>query len=443
MNHKLQPPVRLQRICQAVGPALGAGLFFLAVCLCSATAAKRTAVVLILLVLCAAFLFWDRLRNRLTPPVLALGLVVLMGELSCLYAVSGKYALNELLKLVSAFCLALLLLAFTGERKPERQAASVLGGCCAIAGLVSIDLIATRWISGPVLALLGWLIPGYAELEAVEEGARILSLFGAPNPFAGLMGIGVLLSLGLAATAEGPAARRVHLSCLSVSSLAFVLAFSMGACAMILPAFLVLLALTGKKRRIGLFLLMAETLLVTLLCAFPVSITSMIAWTEPRPIPLLCTVVGAAALCALDLLAGQRLAGKLAGHGKAVLGVCAALLAALVIFLFAACTLTTGVTLHAGESLHRSAYPAPGAYTLAAEGDGDPAVVIESQNREDTMMHTSTGLYQGPLSQAAFTVPEDSLVVWFTFSTEAEIRLESVNYSGEIGSGDEIGRAHV
>lgn len=393
------------------------------------------AVLFIMLTLSAAFLFWGRLRDRIKPPVLALALVVLMDVASCAYAVSGKFALHQILKIISAFCIALLLLAFSGEDRPERGAATVLEGFAAIAGLVSIDYMSTRWISTPVMTVLGWFTSDFGDLPAVEEGVRMTPILIYPNTFATCMGVGVLLSLGLAVSSEKPGKRVAHLVCLSVSALAFVLVFSMGASVMIVPAFLVLLALTAKERRTSLFLLMAETLLVTLLCAFPISVTSMTAWTGPRPIPLLCTVGGAAALCALDALAGRRLAGKLEGHGKAVLGVCAALLATLVISLIAACTLTGGVTLQAGESLRRSAYPAPGAYTLAAEGNGDPIVIIESQSREDTMMHTSSGLYRGPLSQASFTVPEDSLVVWFTFSAETETRLESVEYGGEQGSG--------
>lgn len=435
MGKRIQPPAPVQTAWRIIGPALGAGLFFLALCLCSAATAKSTAALLILLTLCAVFLFWERLRDRLTAPALALGLMVLMGGLSNLYAVAGKYALYEFLKLLSSFCLVLLTLAFTGERVPERRAASVLEGCCVIAGLVSVDLISTRWISTPVLGLLAQFTPDYADPAAVEQGVRILSMFEAPNPFAGMMGVGVLLSLGLAAASERPGARRVHLACLAVNSLAFVLAFSMGACAMIVPAFLVLLALTDREHRTGLFLLMAETLLVTLLCAFPISLTSMTAWDGVRPIPLACTIAGAAALCALDLLVGQKLADRLKHHGKAVVLFAAALLAGLALFLLAACTLTTGVTLSPGESLRRSAYPAPGDYTLAAEAEGNPAVAIESQNREDAMMHTSSELYRGPLSQAAFIVPEDSLVVWFTFRSEGETRLESVEYSGEAGSG--------
>lgn len=430
---KLSAPDRA--VLHEVDGAVSAGVFFLAVCLCSAATAKPAAILLVVLTLSAAFLFWNRLRGRIKPPITVLALVVLMDIVSSLYAVSGKFALYELLKVVTAFCLAMLLLAFIGEDHPERKAAVILEGCAAIAGLVSIDLISTRWISTPVLTVLSWFTPDYADLTVVEAGARITSIFMSPNVFAGCMGIGVLLSLGLAVSSEKPGGRAAHLVCLSVNALAFVLAFSMGACLTIIPAFLVLLALTGKEQRTGLLLLMVETLLVTAAAAFPISLTSMTAWNGVRPIPLLCLTGGAAALCALDLLLGRRLAARLAGHGKAVLCLTAAILAGLVVFIIAACSLTTGITIAPREVLRRSAYPAPGTYTLAAQTSRDLVVTIESQNRADTMMHSSTVLYKGPLSEAEFTVPEDSLVVWFRFKPQKATEIEFLAYEGENGSG--------
>ena len=341
MARKAQQPVLARSALGWLDAALSAGMFFLAVCLCSAATARSAAILLAVLVLSAAFLFYGRLRDRLKAPVLALALVVLMDGASCSYAVSGKFALFEFLKVFTAFCLALLLLAFTEGEAPERKACTILEGFAAIAGLTSIDLLSTRWVSGAVLGVLGWFTPDYADLGAVEEGVRMTSIFLSPNVFAGCMGIGVLLALGLAVTAEKRSHRVAHLVCLLVNALSFVLAFSMGACVMILPAFLILLLLTDKEKRMGLLILMVETLAVTALCAFPISLTSMTAWTGFRPIPLLCTVMGAAALCALDLVAGQRLATKLAGHGKAVFWSCAAMLAAFVLFIAAACTLAT------------------------------------------------------------------------------------------------------
>ena len=435
MARKSQQPVPVQAALRGADVAVSVGAFFLAVCLSSAATSKSAAMVLAALALSAAFLFWGRLRDRLKGPVLALTLVVLMDGLSCAYAVSGKFALHEFLKVFTAFCLALLLLAFTGEERPGRKVCVVLEGFAAVAGLTSIDLLSTRWVSGAVLGVLGWFTPDYVALGAVEEGVRMTSIFLSPNVFAGCMGIGVLLSLGLAVSAEKPVARAAHVACLSVNALSFVLAFSMGACVMLVPAFLVLLALTGKEERTGLLLLMVEGLVVTALSAFPISLTSMTAWTGFRPIPLLCAVGGGLVLCGLDLLGGRRLAAKLTGHGRAVLMLVLALLAGAAVFLGAALSLTTGVGLRAGESLRRSAYPEPGTYAVEAAAEGDPQVAIESQNRADTMMHTGTELYRGPLSQAAFTVPEDSLVVWFTFTAQTEGRIDWVEYTGEGGSG--------
>ena len=427
-------PAPVQAAWTWVRPALAAGLYFLAVCLCSSATIRQTAVLLILLVLSSVFLFYARLRSRISPPILALGLVVLMDGLSLFYAVSGKLALLEFLKVLAGFCLSLVLLAFAGGREPGRRAAAVLEGCCAVAGLVSVDLLSTRFISGPVLALVGQFTPDYAQLTAVEEGVRITSVFMSPNVFAGCMGIGVLLSLGLAVSAPGAAARRAHLVCLFICALSFLLAFSLGACMAIAPAFLVLVLLERRERRAELLLVMAQTLILTMLAAFPISRTSLTAWEGVRPIPLLCLAAGAAALCGADRL-GRRAAAWLNDHRRTAVRLVCAALACLAVYAAAACCWTGGVTLQPGSSLRRAAYPQPGYWTMTWEAGGDPSVVIESQNRADTMMHTSTELYRGPLSQAAFTVPEDSLVVYFTFTAGETVRLEAAGFTGEGGSG--------
>ncbi len=416
-------------------PAFFAILLFFAVCLCSAATIKTTSAVLLILTLSAVFLFFEKLRDRMGPPVLALVLVVLMDGVSVFYAPSGKYALYEFLKVLAAFCLALLLLTAANGKNPGRQAAAALEGCCAFAGLVSIDLISTRLISGPVLAFLGLFTTDYQNLYVVEEGVRILSIFMSPNVFAGCIGIGVLLSLGLAATSETSVQYAVHLTCLFVSSLSFVLAFSMGACLMIIPAFLLYLLCERKELRLRQLLLMVETLVLVVLAASCISRTSMTAWTGIQPTPLLCTAIGAALLCTLDLLAGRRAAEKLRSHKKPLLYLSAAVLACLIVYIIAACHLTTGTVLQPGETLRRSAYPAPGVYTLEAEADGRLLVSIESQNLPDAMMHTNTPLYQGTLAEAAFTVPEDSLVVHFSFTAEEPSHLTSVRYESAQDSG--------
>ena len=415
-----------------------AALFFLVVCLCSSSTIKVMAMLLLIGGLATVFLCFSSLRDRVTPPWIALTLVVVMDGVSTLYAASGKFALYEFLKVLAAFCCGLLLLAWTPGRGVQagRRAASILEGCAALASLFSIDLLSTRLFSGPLLSLLGRVSSDYADLIPVEIGVRMNSLFENPNVFAGCAGIGVLLALGLAVSSPGRLERRVHLLCLFLNSLGFVLAFSMGATATILPAFLVLLALERKERRGGLLLLMAETLVLTIAAAVPISMTGLEAWKGVQPIPLLCALAGFAALCASDALLDRRLAPWLNGQGgrKALL-LLAALLALFAAFAALAFHLSGPAGLQAGETLRRAAYPAPGAYALSADADGPVSVTVESQNQRDTMMHTSTILYEGPLSGGTFTVPEDSIVVYFNLRAQEDVRLDAVTYAGSGGTG--------
>jgi len=387
-------------------------------------------MVLLLLTLALSFLRFPALRGRITPALLALLLLTALDGFSTLYAVSGKFALDEFLKICAAFCLTLCLLAVAPGREPGRWIASILSGAAALAGLVSIDLISTRFLSGALLNLLFRVSSDYEGLTGLEAGVRMTSLFANPNIFAGIAGLGVLLALGLAISARKEGERRAHLCCLSVSSLAFLLAFSMGASAMIALAFLVYLIMERRERRPALFALMAETLVLTLVSSAVISLTSFDAWTEPRPIPLLCAVLGAAVLCTLDQILGRRLAEQLAKRGRGTLFAAAGAVVLLGAFLLLACNLTGAAELPAGGSLRRAAYPKPGDYTLSVQSSGPLNVTIESQNQQDTMMHTSTVLYSGPAGGAAFPVPEGSLVTYYNFPADSAVRFESAEYRG-------------
>lgn len=411
--------------------------YFLAVCLLSASTIKVTLMWLMIVTLALGIVRYTDLRGRLSPVLLALGLVVLMDGVSTSYAPSGKFALYEFSKVLGAFCLTLCLLALAPrqEGRAGRWIASILVIFSALAGLVSIDLISTRFISGAVTGFLSLFGPDYTDLAGVESGVRMTSFFTNPNVFAGTIGLGTLLSLWLARSSKTPAERRLFLVCLYINALSFVLAFSMGASGTILAAFLVYLAMERREERPALFLLMLETLVLTVLSASLISITSFDRWTEPRFVPLLCAAAGAALLCVCDRFLGERLSAWLGRYAKGtVLGI-TVMLVLLAGFGLLAYHLTGPASLEAGEGLTRAAYPAPGDYTLSVEADGDVTVSIISQNQQETMMHTNTPLYNGPADGAAFTVPEDSLTVYFTFHAGEPLTLEKAVYQGsETGS---------
>lgn len=427
-----------RRVGAAAILVLCTALYFIGVCFTSASTVKMTALALAVFVLASVFLFFTKLRKRIGMPLLLLAVVVVMGGVSTLYAVSGKFALYEFLKVLSAFSLGLLLLTYApGEgQSTGRWIAKVLAGFSAIAGLVSIDMLSTRFLSGAVLGFLGNMTPDYAGLAGVEAGVRMTSMFENPNVFAGIAGLGVLLSLGLVTSSERRTERAVQTVILYVNALAFLLAFSMGASASIAVAFILLLLLERRDRRMGLLILMVETLVCTVLAAGVISMTSFQPWDGVQPVPLLCTALGAAAMCVSDRLLGERLAGALSKRGKLIPIIVGTAFGIMVVVGLAAYNLTGSIALDAGGTLRRAAYPDAGTYSLSVETDRPLDVMIESQNQQDTMMHTSTVLYNGAASSASFEVPEGSLVVYFNFSAPEGAAVQSASFAGENGSGD-------
>lgn len=393
--------------------------FFGIICLSAYSTVKSTAILCVILAILTGLMDFPRLRERFHLPMVALALVMLMGGISTFYAVARKFALHEFLEVLIAFCIAVVFLVTAkGEGAvPGRRIASVLEWGTALIGVVSIDLISTRWISGVVTSALSLVSTDFLHVSGVEAGTRMTSLLQNPNVFAACAAIGVLLSLGMVLSAPSERERMGDTVCLYINALSFLLAFSMGAIATVAIAFLIYLVLEMKQQRAALFVLMVETLVTTLAGVALVAMTSLDAWNGFQPVPLFCLIVGAAVLCLLDRYVGRRVAAALEKHERALIVMIAGALAVIVAFGVLAYNLTGPIALGAGENLTRSAYPAPGEYTLDVQTEGALTVSIASQNKQDTMMHTRTELYSGPAANATFAVPEDSLVVWFTFSS--------------------------
>lgn len=418
-------------------PVLGA-VFFLGTCFTGESTIKVLAMVLMAAAIGSCLIRFSYVRDRLSLPMMAVAAWVLMNGVSTFYAVSGKFALQEFLKLMVGFCCLLLILAWSRRSWDNgRAAASVLAGGTALASLFSIDMLSTHWLSDGLLQFLMSFSVDYmhASLNPVEAGVRMNSLYENPNVFAGIAGLGVLLSLELAVTTRREGERPFHLCCLFLNALAFLLVFSMGASGMICLAFLALLLLERKSRKPALLILMLETLVLALLGAFPIYLTAFDHWDGFQPIPLLCAVAGCAGLCLLDRFVGQRATAFLEKRSGAHLGaLTGGVLVLLGAFAALAMNLTGPAALSAGERLRRAEYPDPGSYTLELQVSGDVQVTIESQNQQETMMHTGTVIYSGPAQGAAFTVPEGSMVTYFNFLAGEDLTLDSATIVGSSGS---------
>lgn len=411
-------------------------LFFL-ICLLSTSTAKTAGVVLMLAIVGATIFFWGKLRKRITLPLVALAAFVLMDCISTQYAIAGKFALNEFLKVISALGITVILLiaAPEGKERGTRWIATVLACVSAIMALVSIDLLSTHILSDAVFRLLDIFSTDFESVGGVEAGVRMTSMFMNPNIFAGCVGIGVLLSLGLAASADDRGECLAQCALLYVNSLAFVLAFSMGATLAISVAFLVYLLLEQRERRSASLMLMVGTLALSLAAALVISQTSLQDWDGFDAVPIVCVLLGAAALALLHCFVLRRLDRLPFFQNMAVPGVALGLVGVIVVYALAAWNLTGDITLEADETLRRSAYPDAGEYVLHIDSDRPLSVMIESQNQVETMMHTSTVVYEGNANGAVFTVPDGSLVIYFHFTAKEQTHIQAAAYEGDAGSG--------
>ncbi len=404
-------------------------LMVLIICFNNADTVKILGMTMMITTLIALVLGFSRLRQRMNPMLVTLTLITALGGISAFYAISGKFALLGFLYLMTALCVAFLLTLL-----PARTLATILAAAAAFISLLSLDHVSTRLLSGPILSFFSGFTTAFDGVAGVEEQVRLTSLFGMPNVFAGCTGLGVLLSLSLAMSAGEKHERRFDLVLLYSNALGFLLAFSMGATASIAAGFLVYILLERGEKRCSLLVLMALTLVTVVLGLIPVSMTVLDGWKGFQPIPLLCMGAGAALLCVADHYLGERLVARLHRMGKRVLWLGGALIAAGVIFVLAACLLTGGSELSQGEALRRAVYPKAGSYTLTAECSGQVTVTVESQNRQEAMMRTATVLYEGDLSDAAFTVPQDCLVVYLNFTARSDADVERVTLEGAGGS---------
>ena len=138
---------------------------------------------------------------------------------------------------------------------------------------------------------------------------------------------------------------------------------------------------------------------------------------------------------ALERFVGSRVSASLAKRGKTVAVIGGALVALLAVYVVLAFNVTGGTTLNGVDKLSRAVYPAPGDYTVSVEGAIDPQVRIYTQNEAQLMMHQETTLYKGVLSEAVFTVPEDSRVVWFVLSGDGDLDAVTLSDGTELPLG--------
>ncbi|MBP5167120.1 MAG: O-antigen ligase family protein [Oscillospiraceae bacterium] len=361
-----------------------------------------------------------RLRENLSLQSVFAAAYFVIVALSLIWAAAGKLYLNEFNKLLIGAFFYIAVLAFSERSEAAvRRAAVAVVSVCSFYALLSVDL-ATLRITEPLMSL----IHGFdADLVAFESGTRLTGIFANANILAGVLSFGIFFSLYLLESADSRGRRIFACICAAFCSYTFVMAFSMGATGFFAVSAILYLVAAGEKR-ISAFVRMLY-IAVCVPAAVFVSFRFYEADGSASAIPLITLLLCAAACVVIELYLFPRVRAGLEKSRRLFPAILAAAVLLAAVYAAAALTVSGPQDFAPGSVLRRSAYPDAGSYTLSCDHTGELNVTVESQNASETMMHTSTVLYYGSADSCAFTVPEDSLVVYFNFQSDTGAVLDS------------------
>ena len=343
--------------------------------------------------------------QRLCVPVLGLLGFMVMTACAAVYSSFGSYAAAEFYKYLSAFSLALILLA----RFEKKHVPGLLWGFAALSAAISLLCIGGASGSGfydGFVRLMESLGGNYSDIQQDVWGTRVSGIYNDANVSASILALGSLVGLHLADREQVRWKKVLACVLLGVSAMGFFLSMSRGGILFFALALLVWIIAAGKGNRLPLFFRMFFSAVTVVALSIPAIRGISSGSFLPVALTLLCGLV----IFALDWAVGSRLARVLEGRGGLIALVMAVLAAACVGYAIAGVTVNGPYTFNQSGVVSRALDLAPGEYTLSGDWDGEVTAQVFVQDQLDLLHNTSTTLYNGPLEDCAFTVPEDGRV---------------------------------
>lgn len=382
---------------------------------------NREMTLLAAIALAVLFARGDLRRLWNWPSVLLLGYTAYTALSAC-WAISGKFFLNQYVKLFpAAVVFAAIVLYGRAEKTFVRRVVAVIADVSALLALLSVEGASTGLLRSILLAVAD------VDLEIYFSGSRMYGVFGNSNVEASIFAIGVLFSLPLLLEAKDKRERVLRAVTLAFNAFAFVLVFSMGAIVCFAVAVVVYLITSGKERGRVLSLMLSAAV-PTLILAFSAS-RFFNAADALKLLPLLLMLLDAAVVAVLDQKVAERFGKALAAREKAFYGTLLAVVALLAVYILLALRVSAPYTF--GGTLARYTRVAPGEHTLQIDADGPVEVTLLSANSAQALTGERETIYSGDAAGAAFTVPADNKEVRFYFAAEEGVTLRSVAIDGE------------
>lgn len=348
----------------------------------------------------------NHLRARAGVTLLGFAAFLILCTAGSLYSHFGAYAIKEIPKLLTSASLALLVVGY-GQKENTRGLLHGFSWVTAIITLLSLDLAC----EGPFyqgFASLAQVLGAqtYATLaEEVVSAGRFNGIYNNANVSGSLLALAMFIGTYLILT--GKSRRERLLACIStgIAGTGFVVTVSRGAMLAFAVASLIYLVVAGKGKRLGLFFVLLSLGIGALVFGVMSSNLLLQGSLMGTWITLPCGVLVWVLSEFPGRLAARALEGKTLAIALSLIGGVALCLGG-VIFAF---TQTQPYVFTEGGYLYRGVNVTSGeTYTFTGDWDGGDEVTIyvSGSTREQELLNQTEVYYNGPLSQATFTVPE-------------------------------------
>lgn len=384
-------------------------------------------VSMILVVLAAIFTIGKKpiqaMRENFNLAVIGLFAFALMNGLAAVFAEFGPLAVGEFYKFMASFSVAVIFLVLFRKHHLHGILWG-LAGLSALIGLLGVDAA----VGGPIFsgfqAVVSHFGVDYSSIYRVMDG-RINGIYNDPNVTGGLLAVGTLISLYLVDRTQETKQRLLASLLLGISALSFFLSMSRGAIACFAVSLLVWICTCGKEHRIRTVLLMVISAVVTVI----ISVGSIAGIRAQSFLGTLSIFVCGLIIFGLDHWIGQRLSVVLEQHKKAAVISVLALIALAAVYLVASVNITGSHTVLPDEIFRRAVALQPGNYTVSGDWDGNPNMLVRVRTEEEIVLDHWTDVYNGPLGETAFTVPENTAQIQVHIYTTEPTEIRAVEFS--------------
>jgi O-antigen ligase len=375
------------------------------------------------------------LLEKITPIFILLFAQCLLFFIGLFYGSYPKFALQQFfLNMGGLFIFASLYVYFLHGEKNIKLFLAFFSACTAFISLINIELATSRCLLGIFEAaakIFGTqLSPDFA---VFEENTRITTVLGNPNVFAPIAVLGMFAALWNCGKAGSRRRESTFLMSIAIiCGTAFILCFSLGTILAYIPALIAIIIVSKKEHRGSVFLSNVFCLLASFILAFMV-----FALRGRSILPLLSVLFFSVGFAFVYTHLKPVKPPKIKTNSKTaqIVGACTFFLAC-TLFLICAFSIHGPYTLSGGGTFRRAVALEPGVYSISVTLDNPASKVsvgIDSMSYAQAALKERTALKTSAICSGEsleFEVPESSAAVFFSFSADADIKIESTEITG-------------